>query len=86
MCQCVTNQAFLGWLSVGLGLFLGIEYLQKGRQVAFIPYFSLTLIEGRSGEISFANKRQNVFKQGPKLAKLGPKLAILLCFSDFPLF
>ena len=86
MCQCVTNRAFLGNLSVGPGLALGIESLQKGTEVAFIPYFSLTQIEGRSGEISFTNKRKNIFAQGPKLAKLGPKLAILHCFSDFALF
>ena len=43
-------------------LVLGIKYLQKGRKVAFITYFSLTLIKGKSEEISFANGRHIVIQ------------------------
>ena len=33
----------------GPGVVPGIKYLQKGREVEFIPWFKLTLIEGKGG-------------------------------------
>ena len=72
----MTNGAFWGQSGVGAGFSRrtgscsGVECLQEGGEVVFVPWFALALIEGRVGGISFSHGGQIVSGTRTKIGKI----------------